>query len=185
MFGPVFAERLLESGATFAPPAGLLGIECEFGFRLGRNFPIGSETLSIDSIRSAVAECFPTIEIAGRRVPPSVPITEVSVIADLCFAVAVVRGPAIPHWQELDLCTLPVTALIDGAVVGSGDGRVVLGNPLAALLWLAEALVERGRSLRQGDLVVTGSCTGIAPIAPGQRVEARFSSVASVRLDVT
>src|SRR5919199_5237040 len=38
-FGPLFAEDMLESGATFRMVPGLLGIECEFAFVLKRACP--------------------------------------------------------------------------------------------------------------------------------------------------
>jgi 2-keto-4-pentenoate hydratase len=141
--------------------------------------------MALGSLKLAVAECFPAIEVAGRRVQPSVPITQSTVIADLCFAAAVVKGALIPGWRDLDLRAIPVSADVDGTLVASGDGSLVLGHPLAALLWLAEALAAQGRALKKDDIVITGSCTGIAPITPGQRVEARFGHLPPVRLDVT
>jgi 2-keto-4-pentenoate hydratase len=37
IYAPLLREHVLASGATFPLPAGLLGIECEFGFVMGRD----------------------------------------------------------------------------------------------------------------------------------------------------
>jgi 2-oxo-3-hexenedioate decarboxylase/2-keto-4-pentenoate hydratase len=47
--------------------------------------------------------------------------------------------------------------LINGESVGSGIGADVLGHPLSALAWLANTMAERGRPLRAGMVVSTGS----------------------------
>src|ERR671932_694450 len=51
-FGPLFAEDMLESGATFRMVPGLLGIECEFAFVLKRACP--AEAVSLESLRDAI-----------------------------------------------------------------------------------------------------------------------------------
>jgi 2-keto-4-pentenoate hydratase len=56
----------------------------------------------------------------------------------------------------------------------------VLGHPADAVAWLADALAERGDALRAGDLVTTGSTTRPVPVAAGETVVARFSSLGSV-----
>ena len=77
---------------------------------------------------------------------------------------------------------MPVRAVLDGVTVASGSGAMVLGHPLNALLWLAEALHANGDRLRSGEIVLTGTCTGITKVAPGQTFAGCFSDVSPVRL---
>jgi 2-keto-4-pentenoate hydratase len=165
---PILHTDVLASGATFRIPPGLLGVECEFGFLMRRDFPASAETMNITALRAAVAECFVALELVGRRVVADVPLNEASAIADFSLNVAVVRGGPIPDWERGDLAAIPVRAVLDGATVASGTGAVVLGHPLNALLWLAQALHKRGDLLRRGDIIVTGTCTGITKVTPGQ-----------------
>ena len=182
IYAPILRQDLLPSGATFRIPAGLLGVECEFGFLMGRDFPSSDETLEMTGLQSAVAECFAALEIVGRRVTADVPLNEVSSIADFSLAVAAVRGEPIPDWAQRDLAALPVRAVRDGATVANGTGARVLGHPLNALLWLATALAERGGGLRDKEIVLTGTCTGITKVAPGQVFQGRFAHLSPVEI---
>lgn len=182
MHAPVLREHVLASGATVPVPAGLLGVECEFGFEMARDFPADGESVTLERLESAVADCFAGLEIIGRRVTEDVPLTEMSSLADYGLNVAVVRGGPIPDWRRRDLAALSVVAARDGATAASGAGANVLGHPLMALLWLAEALSGAGERLRAGEIVFTGSCTGITPVAPGQTFEGRFAELPPVQV---
>jgi len=179
---PIFREDVLASGAQFRIPAGLLGIECEFGFLMGRDFPISAEISDIAALRSAIGECFVSLEIVGRRVVADVPLNEVSSIADFALDVAVVRGEPIPDWKHQDLAAMPVRAMLDGVTVASGTGAMVLGHPLNALLWLAKALHKRGDQLRSGEIILTGTCTGITKVTPGQLFAGYFADLPPVQV---
>jgi 2-keto-4-pentenoate hydratase len=38
IYSPILSEDVLQNGSTFRIPRGLLGVECEFGFVMGRDF---------------------------------------------------------------------------------------------------------------------------------------------------
>jgi 2-keto-4-pentenoate hydratase len=132
-------------------------------------------------LRSAVAECFIALELVGRRVGDDVPLNKVSSIADFALDVAVIRGTPIPDWERLDLAALPVRAVLDGATMATGTGAMVLGHPLKALLWLATVLAKRGDRLRNGDIVLTGTCTGITKVGRGQIFAGYFADLPPVQ----
>jgi len=47
-------------------------------------------------------------------------------------------------WHELDLAASVGTTTVDGVEAGRGRGADVMGNPLEALAWLANALADDG-----------------------------------------
>ena len=53
---------------------------------------------------------------------------------------------------------------------------------LPLLAWLARHARERGRPLRAGDVVTTGSCTGLLFAWEGARVQAEVEGVGRVEL---
>lgn len=182
IYSPILTEDVLQSGSTFRIPRGLLGVECEFGFVMGRDFPSSAEAMNIATLQSAVAECFVGLELVGRRLADDVPLNEVSSIADFALDVAVIRGQSISDWERQDLAGLPVRAVLDGVTVARGTGALVLDHPLNALVWLAETLLRRGSCLRRGEIILSGTCTGITKVAAGQTFAGRFANFPPVQV---
>ena len=80
-----------------------------------------------------------------------------------------VAGDREGWWAALSSFALEVRC--DGALVGRGHARDVLGGPLSALRFLVEEIERRPGSapLAAGEVVTTGTLTGAHPAAPGQR----------------
>ena len=86
------------------------------------------------------------------------------------------RG-ATPH-----LSAHPVTLRINGEEVASGNsGMLVFGDPISGVVWLANHPELGARGLRAGDVVTTGTCTGITPLSPGDEAEADYGALGTVR----
>jgi 2-keto-4-pentenoate hydratase len=185
IYAPVLSEDVLAGGSTFRLPQGLLGVECEFGFVMARDFPASGETPDAAALRSAIAECFIGLELVGRRLSNDVALNESSAIADFGLNVAVIRGQPIPDWTRCDLAAMPVRAVVDGITVVTSTGAAVLGHPLNALLWLAETLQRHGRGLRRDEIILSGSCTGITKVSPGQTFAGRFADFPPVQVYLT
>jgi 2-keto-4-pentenoate hydratase len=64
--------------------------------------------------------------------------------------------------------------------VKSGHGRAAMGHPLTSLTWMVNWLRERGRPLRAGEVVSTGTCTGHFFAAPGDRLDVDYGPVGRV-----
>ena len=64
-----------------------------------------------------------------------------------------------------------------GAVIGQGQGKAILDNPLNAVLWLAQDLAKHGERLRAGDLLSLG--TIFKPPVPqaGQTITVRYEGL--------
>jgi 2-oxo-3-hexenedioate decarboxylase/2-keto-4-pentenoate hydratase len=107
-----------------------------------------------------------------------------SLIADNACHAAWICGPLVKDWRGLDLAAQKVRLIINGEVKGEGTGAAVLGHPLNALTWLANALNARGLGLRAGDCITTGVTTDIYLAGPGDRVVADFGSVGIVELAI-
>jgi 2-keto-4-pentenoate hydratase len=65
-------------------------------------------------------------------------------------------------------------------VVSTGTGASILGDPLAAVAWLAAAVRDHGRPLRAGEVVLSGSLGPMVPVAPGDAFHADISGVGHV-----
>ena len=79
---------------------------------------------------------------------------------------------------------MPRAFELNGQEVATGLGSAVLGNPLNSVKWLAAKLGEYGRSLRPGDIVMTGSFVRQFPLDPGDIAVAEFSGFGRVEVGI-
>ncbi len=107
------------------------------------------------------------------------------VIADNSGHRALVLGHPSDDWRDLDLAGAPVELRVDGELRDAGSGARVLGHPLEALAWLATDRARRGDGLKAGQIVTTGTCTGLVMLSPGDEAVADFGALGSVTLRFT
>jgi 2-keto-4-pentenoate hydratase len=50
------------------------------------------------------------------------------------------------------------------------------------MVWLANQQARMGRGLKAGDIVSTGTCTGIAAVRPGDEAVADFGQLGRVEI---
>ena len=93
-------------------------------------------------------------------------------------------GAPVRDWKGIDLAALRCVASINGAVVGEGHGRDVMGHPLDALAWVANNLAARGLGLWRGDVVITGSLVTSKFPKAGDLVRFEAGSLGAVELYV-
>ena len=82
----------------------------------------------------------------------------------------------------MDLKAHRVAMSISGRDGGAGEGARALGDPMNVMVWLAAQQSRFGRGLKAGDIVSTGTCTGIDMIKPGDEVVADFGSLGRVEI---
>jgi 2-keto-4-pentenoate hydratase len=179
--GAIFARM------THASPARLrradyvnVAVECEIAVRLGADLPgnlMGGRRYDRDSVADAVGACMAAIEIIDDQNADYKKADALNLIANNAWNGGVVLGPERKDWRTSDLATLAGRMLINGESVGSGSGADVLGHPLAALAWLANTMAERGRPLRAGMVVSTGSIVSTKWPKPGDTVTAEIDGL--------
>lgn len=170
-FGPLTDAMVVPDGGLL-PPARQPRAEPEVAIVCGRDVTAPVDT---DSILDHVDGAILAIEIVDS-VWLDYRFTWAQNTADGSSAAYVVRGTAIP----LDLVpTAAVEFSHNGRLVGNGTAAAAMGNPLTAVAWLANQLLERGECLRAGQFVITGGLCAAVPFEPGDSVTAR-SGTASV-----
>ena len=70
-------------------------------------------------------------------------------------------------------------------VVSTGSGAACLGNPLAAVAWLATTARDYGQPLRAGEIVLSGALGPVVPVAPGDSFRAEISGIGDVSATFT
>ena len=181
-FGPLYRETFRESGATVRLPlAHSPGIEAEFVVGVAADLPPRDTPWTVEEVRGAVAWVAPGLEIVGTRIEGGLAGAGVLAIADGGANIDFVLGPTHGDWRSADLSSHPVALSINGIESATGNsGMLVFGDPVAGVAWLANRPEVAPRGLRAGDVVTTGTCTGITPLAPGDEVVADYGSLGEV-----
>jgi len=181
---PLLAPFVHDSPATLAiAPAHAPFVEAEFAFRLGHDLPARAEPYTREDVAAAVAGVAGAIEIVGSRFAGGLNGKGRRLVtADFGANIAFVGGAWHAGFPLDRLPDHPVRMIIDGEQRGSGTGSRALGDPLNVLVWLANWQSTRGRGLKAGEIVSTGTCTGLDPVAPGNRVRADFGSLGTVEI---
>jgi 2-keto-4-pentenoate hydratase len=125
---------------------------------------------------------YPSFEIIETRGDP---VNQMElVVADNGQQRSVVIGTPVPLAPNVDLAKVTARVQLNGQDVATGLGSAVLGNPLNSIQWLAGKLTEYGRSLRPGDIIMTGSFVRQFPLHPGDTAIAEFSGIGRVEVSI-
>jgi 2-keto-4-pentenoate hydratase len=158
--GPVIFAPFLEAGRV---PAGgtwevvghePAGIELEIAFRMGRDVPANA---SPGQILDAVAAAHVVFELCQSRLADPAKQPRHVMLADCIANAGIVVGPEIPGWRTTDLKARPGRLLVDGKPHAEGKSA----DPVAALQMLPPAMGPHGKTLKAGQIVITGSLIGM------------------------
>jgi 2-keto-4-pentenoate hydratase len=153
-------------------------IEAEVAFVLRDG--LDRADLDMDGVRSAVDYCVAALEIVDSRVA-GWDISLVDTVADNASCGLYVLGAQHRPLAGLDLREVTMTMTAGDEVVSEGTGAACLGDPFAALLWLARTARDYGSPLRAGDLVLSGALGPMVPVIPGTTYVAALDGLGTVR----
>jgi 2-keto-4-pentenoate hydratase len=178
-YGMLFADMCYVDGEEM-PASRLMQprVEAEVALVLDRD--LTHSQLTLPDIIDATAYALPAIEVVGSRIAKW-DIKIVDTIADNASSGLFVLGTRPVKLADVDLRMCGMVMENKGDQVSVGAGVACLGNPLTAALWLARKMIDVGQPLRAGDVIMTGALGPMAPVTPGDVVEARISGLGSVR----
>jgi len=166
---------------------GRLGFECELAFLLGADLPPGGAEVDRAAVSRAIAAVAPAFELVDDRNADYSAFGKddaavLSLAADNAWNHGVVLGTWREDWASIDLAAVHGVLHINGTQAGEGWGRDVLGHPLDAMVWTARHLHQRGRTLKKGQLVITGSLITSKFPQAGDRARFRAAGVGEIEL---
>ncbi len=179
--GRIFTQTVVADGGTASMKGNEMRVgEAEFAFRFARDLPPRANSYSVQEVLGAVSTLHPAIEIPDSRFGDFVRSGEAQLIADnACAHLFVLGDPTSADWRERDLVEeRPVVTLRGEKYIG--HGKNVLGDPRAALTWCVNELRALGITLREGEVVTTGTCCTPLPIQAGDVFAADFGSLGKV-----
>jgi 2-keto-4-pentenoate hydratase len=159
----------------------LIGIEVELVLRLGRALPAEAD---LAEATAAIDGVFAAIEVFDVRAQDWNALPRTFLLADQQMHGRLLLGSGIDGgWQE-SFADTRVTLSVDGRETLCRRAGHALGSPVAILPWLASHVAARADGLQAGDLVASGTWTGLYVASPGERIDARFDGIGGVSVGV-
>lgn len=149
--------------------------EAEYQMFLGRDLPPRVEEYKISEVADAVSSVHPGLELAecrfkhDKQFPPLE-----AILADGAGSGFLVYGPPITDWENVDIANNEVSLLRNGNLQRTGTALKALEHPLIPLTWLANELSRTGIGMKTGQLVSTGTLTGMLMAKKGETFIADF-----------
>jgi 2-keto-4-pentenoate hydratase len=163
--GAIFARTIHASPArVWASEFVNLRIESEIALKLGADVPASGAPWTPEAVAPAVAGAMPAFELIEDRGADYAKTEAASLIVENCWngGVVVAAPAAVP---VASLVGIAGRLTISGAIIGEGRAE----DPCATLAWLANHLAERGRDLKAGMVVITGSLIPTVSVRAGDR----------------
>jgi 2-keto-4-pentenoate hydratase len=181
--GALLRSRIIPTGGSItAADVPLLGIEAEVAFRFDRELAPREQIYGYDEVADAVS-AFAAIEIVDSRFRDYRGAPLIERIADFVSNGAFVVGEGQPRWRELDLVDVAVRLELDGKPIVERTGGHPAGDPLLPAIELVNDL-RRAYGVRAGQVMTTGSYTGLHFAKPGQRAAAVFEGLGSAEVQL-
>lgn len=179
--GAVFESTVYQSPARVRHADFVrVGVECEIVVRLARDLLPAGAVFTRHNVAVAVGEVMAGMEIVDARYLDYQQLNTPTLIADDFFDAGCVLGEAVQDWRVFDLAALCGSTKINDQEVGRGKGADVMGHPFEALAWLANNLAARGKFLRAGEFVFTGSVVETKWVKSGDRVMTQIDRLGQV-----
>ncbi|MBB3859389.1 2-keto-4-pentenoate hydratase [Novosphingobium hassiacum] len=180
--GRLAASAILNTGSEARHVWPEVYAEAELVFELGQDLPPTDSPYTRATVLPAIKAIYGGIELAASRFQT----TDLPLglfVADNAMGHALVLGNRLSFQWEDHFGDMPVTIATNGHVRVNGSTVRVMGNPLDALVWLANWLCENGEGgLRREQLVASGSCTGATLVNAGDVIVAGFDGIDAARI---
>lgn len=157
-------------------------VESEYGYRLGRDLPPRDQGYSRAEVEDAVSELLIGVEVPESRLGEDHGLAGLGSACDNGASSAYVEGKAFSDWRNIDLLGHDVVLYINGEERGRGTGAAVMGHPMDALVWFVNHMSKKGMTLKAGQFVTTGSCTGVIPVKAGDRCVSDFGPLGKIEV---
>jgi 2-keto-4-pentenoate hydratase len=177
--GAIFARTIHVSPATLRTADFVnLRLESEIALKLGADLPASGAPWTPDKVAPVVAGAMPAFELIEDRNADYAHTEAASLIVENCWNGGVVIGAPKPT-SCAALVGITGRLTIGGKSVGEGAAE----DPCATLAWLANNFAERGRDLKAGMVVITGSLIPTISIASGERAVFTVDGLGEIAMD--
>lgn len=180
-YGTLLDVMEIADGATVDARAYIAPrIELELAFELAEALP--SADVTADDVRRATARVLPALELVDSRIRDW-RIRLADTVADGASSAAFVLGTSGRSLTDLDAADVAGHLYRADELLESGNTSAVLGDPCASVAWLANAIGAHGAHLEPGQIILSGACTRMVDVRPGDRFRGVLAGVGEVSVE--
>jgi 2-keto-4-pentenoate hydratase len=192
------AERAISCAAIFGPTivraspcpvlgrSGLVRVEPEIAFVLGRDLPHRRAPYGETEVCSAIAETRLVLEILDSRYVDPSAVTFAELLADQISNQGLFLGPVLRDGSEPELEGFAIEIEAAATSLHRREGRHPDGHPLWPLVWLANFLASRREigGIKAGEIVTTGSYAGALEVPLATPLCVQFAGLGEIRVEL-
>ena len=155
--------------------------EAEYQAFLGKDLPPKVEPYEINEVSDAVASLHPGLELAecrfkyDKKFPPLE-----AILSDGAGSGVLVYGLPIANWRNVDIANQEVSLFCNDTLRRKGTASTALKHPLVPLTWLANELSQTGIGMKKGQIISTGTLTGMLIPKKGDVYVGNFGALGTV-----
>jgi 2-keto-4-pentenoate hydratase len=155
-------------------------VEGEIAFRFIRDLPAQAKPYGRAEVAGAAA-VLPAIEVVSSRFHDPRARPPLEQLADCMINGALVTGSEIYDWSHLDIAHLHVALLVNDKPVLERQGGHPTDDPLGVAVALVNMMRDAG-GVKAGQIVTTGSWTGLRWLRSGDRCAVQFENLGSAEV---
>jgi 2-keto-4-pentenoate hydratase len=160
--------------------------EAEFAFRVAHDIPDRPDAYVESELASKIDCLLPVLEIGDMVFEDWYAASGfLGPCMDNGGGAAIVHGDPVYNWRDLDLANARIELRFNGHCLKSGIGAAAMGHPLTSFTWMVNWLREHDRSVKAGEIISTGTCTGHCFATRGDQIVADFGPLGQVSVTYT
>lgn len=152
----------------------------EFEIAFVFNKKLAGPNVTVQDVIDATAYVVPAIEIIDSRIEDWKIKFEDTVADNGSSAGAILGGKHTPLSDIEDITNIEMTITKNGEFLDQATSAAVLGNPLNAVVWLANEVIKYGITIEPGMFVLSGALSKAVVFNEGDQFVADFGVLGNV-----
>ena len=178
---PLLDGTIYKSPAQLDPQKfSMRGMESEIAFQFASDLPARHEPYSKDEVLGAIDKAFPAIEINETRFVNADGLDAMTKLADNILNGALILGQPWSEWPSLVVADQQVEMYFDDKLLYSHKGGNNAVDIFRLIVWIANHMRKKGSGITAGQIVTTGSWTGLHQAGKARKVVTNFPNIGDV-----
>ena len=156
-------------------------IEPEIALRIKEDIDISRAPFSNNNIDDLFDGFVCSLEIVDFRFNNSLnKIGALNLIASNGASEFWIRNSEVFQLNKINFEDHSINILYNKKIIGEGNTKNVMGNPLNSALWLINKIAKKGETLLKGQFISTGTCTKAHELSADTEVSADFGALGKI-----